>query len=193
MRIHALRDAWDPLKAAAQALADGTASEADVSLILTQNIPVLQAAIQLVPELVKQYSNPNAVPYADLLLIDISGRQRMLTKMSKESCMLGTDHRTPQTLADLEGTMQIFEASLDALRNGLPELGLRPPPNDTIAAGLEVVVADWSGVKPILDEIRAGKDLTDPDQVRKFQELNTTMAHMNTVVGMYSQAAKPNS
>ena len=118
-KIHELRKRWEPMKAAAGAVAAGTATDDEINYILSNNMAVLAAAQSLVSELVKQYSNPNAVPFADLMLVDISGRQRMLTqKMSKESCIMATMHKTPNTLNDLQGTMQIFEASLDALRFG---------------------------------------------------------------------------
>ncbi|MEL7151760.1 MAG: type IV pili methyl-accepting chemotaxis transducer N-terminal domain-containing protein [Pseudomonadota bacterium] len=194
LRIRELRAAWEPMKAAAAKLSEGTGTDEDVNFILTQNMAVLGAAVRLVPELVKQYSNPNAVPYADLLLIDISGRQRMLTqKMSKESCMLGTSHRTADTPAQLEGTMRIFEAFLTALRFGMPELGLKAPPNASISQGPDVAQTNWMSVKPFLTTILSDEYLDNEADTFKFQRLNTTIADMNKVVGLYTAAAKPSS
>lgn len=191
-RIHELREKWEPLKAAADAIAAGTGTDADVNYILTHNMEVLGAAQNLVSTLVKQYSNPNAVPFASLMLVDISGRQRMLTqKMSKESCMMATPHKSDSTIDDLAGTMQIFEASLEALRFGMAEVGINPPPNGQISEGLNVVVSDWSGVKPAIEAVLAGAELGDDTEATKFQGLNTTMANMNKVVGMYAAASKP--
>lgn len=192
-RVHQLREIWQPLKSAASSLVDGTATQDDIEYILTQNIPVLQDAQLLVEELVKAYSNPNAVPRAMLMLVDISGRQRMLTqKMSKESCMIGGEYASPQTVSDLAGTVQIFEASLDALKFGLPAVGILPPPNGQISDGLIGVDADWTSVKPMLTDIIAGNALASDAETAKFQGLNVTMANMNTVVGMYADAAQPN-
>ena len=191
-RIHDLRKKWEPMKAAADADAAGTARHEEINYILSNNMKVLAAAQSLVSELVKQYSNPNAIPFADLMLVDISGRQRMLTqKMSKESCIMATEFRTPETLNDLQGTMNIFEASLDALRFGMADVGIKPPPNPTISSGLEVVVFDWTGVKPKLENVLAGSSLDARAEAEKFQQLNVTMANMNTVVGMYAAATKP--
>ena len=151
---------------------------------------MLAAAQLLVEELVKQYANPNATTRAMLFLIDISGRQRMLTqKVSKESCMLGGEFATDQTLTDLEGTIGIFEASLEALRFGMPMVGVNPPPNEEIFQGLNGVLEDWQVVTPYLTQIRAGDTLDEEANVIKFQGLNTTMANMNVVVGMYTAAA----
>lgn len=192
LRIQELRTQWEPLKAAANKISEGTATDEDIIFVLTNNMPVLEAAVRLVPELVKQYSNPNAVPYADLLLIDISGRQRMLTqKMSKESCIMATQLGTPETANDLEQTAHVFEASLDALRFGLPHLSLKAPPNTTISEGLSVVLQDWNSVKPLLTSLLNDEQLENSEKALKFQRLNMTMANMNKVVGMYTQATKP--
>ena len=193
-RIHELRERWEPFQDAAEAVVAGTATDAEIGYLLNENLPVLAAAQLVVEELVKQYSNPNAVTQASLMLIDISGRQRMLTqKMSKETCMIGGAHQTSQTRDDLQGTMGIFEASLEALRFGMPQVGIGAPPNAQISDGLQGVLEDWTRVKPLISEVLQDGALSDEDHVVKFIGLNTTMANMNTVVGMYANAARPNS
>lgn len=189
--IATLRTRWEPLKQAAEALANDTASAADQAYILNENLPVLAAAQLLVEQLVRQYSNPNAMTFSSLMLIDISGRQRMLTqKMSKESCMIQSGVQTAALRDDLQGTMQIFENSLKALCDGMAEVGIQPPPNDQIASGLDQVVDDWDDVKPYLAEVLAGGELYNEVDTLKFQGLNRAMVNMNTVVGMYAESAK---
>lgn len=191
LRISELRALWEPLRVAAEALVDGGGSDADIELLLTQNLSVLQAAQLLVEELVKQYANPNATTQASLFLIDISGRQRMLTqKASKEACMLDSRFATESTASDLAGTVGIFEASLAALRFGMPEVGILPPPNDAISEGLDGVLNDWNAVKPYLDELAEGGAIDDDARAVKFTQLNTTMANMNTVVDLYTASAR---
>ena len=189
--IATLRARWEPLKQAAEAVAHDTASAGDQAYVLNENLPVLAAAQLLVEQLVRQYSNPNAMTFSSLMLIDISGRQRMLTqKMSKESCMIQSGIETVALRDDLQGTMQVFENSLTALCDGMDEVGIKPPPNDQIVAGLDEVVANWEGVKPYLTEVVAGGELYDEADTLKFQGLNMTMVNMNTVVGMYADSAK---
>jgi hypothetical protein len=189
--ISELRTQWEPMRDAALAVAQGTATDADIDFILHENLPVLRHAQLLVEELVKQYSNPNATTRAQLMLVDISGRQRMLTqKMSKETCMIGGDYEAPATVNDLTSTMSIFEASLEALRFGMPVVGVAPPPNQEISAGLTGVLNDWSSVKPYVTKVLAGTELDDASSASKFQGLNVTMANMNRVVGMYVMSTK---
>lgn len=190
-QIHALRDRWTPVQAAAQAMISGDIGQGNLDVILGQNMDVLDAAKLLVSELVGQYSDPSAMLQADSILIDIAGRQRMLTqKMSKEACILQSNTGDTQAAAALTGTMQMFEVSLMALRNGMPEAGIKAPPNDEIRAGLDVVIANWTDVKPALEASLAGSDMSRDEKAERFSGLNITMANMNKVVGMYTKAAK---
>ncbi len=191
VKIHDLRAQWEPMQAAAEAMMNGSTSDEHLSIVLQQNIPVLDAAKLLVSELVGQYSDPSAMIQADSMLIDISGRQRMLTqKMSKESCMIWSGHGTAETAQALTGTMQMFEVSLMALRNGMDQAGIKAPPNDEIGAGLDVVIGHWNHVKPELEMVLASTMDDSNFEADMFNSLNTTMVDMNKVVGMYTKAAK---
>ena len=85
--------------------------------------------------------------------------------------------------------MRIFENSLGALRNGMSQVGVLPPPNEAISVGLDGVLNDWNSAKPFVTEVLAGNSLSDSDDARKFQQLNVTMGNMNRVVGLYVDAA----
>ena len=128
------------------------------------------------------------------MLIDVSGRQRMLTqKMSKQSCMIGSDYETNDTRSSLDGTARIFEASLQALRFGMPEVGIGPPPTADISVGLMGVLDDWASVKPLISEVLTEGELATEDRAIAFSALNMTMVNMNKVVGMYAGAVGPGS
>jgi hypothetical protein len=189
-RIQELRVLWEPFKSKSEDVIAGTASDVDLTFVLTENLAVLSAAQLLVEELTKQYANPNATTAASLLLIDIAGRQRLLTqKVSKQTCVLGNVADSQEMRDDAMATIGIFDASLEALRFGMPAIGLRPPPNQEIQAGLDGVLADWESVKPLLIDVLDGAELDEQAKIEKFQRLNVTMSNMNTVVGMYAQAA----
>jgi hypothetical protein len=190
-RIHDLREVWLPVKAAAEAMVAGDHGAAHVDLIIAQNMGVLDAAQLLVSELVGEYSNPAAMLQADSMLIDISGRQRMLSqKISKESCMIWSGRGTADTTAALAGTMDMFEVSLMALRNGMAEAGIKNPPNADIEAGLDVVIGEWAVLMPVLEGLKAGQIPDEATRAATFAGLNTLMTDMNKVVGMYTEAAK---
>ena len=104
--------------------------------------------------------------------------------------MLASHHERDDTRNNLKSSIKVFEASLAALRHGLPAAGVKAPPTAEISAGLEVVQKDWLEVKPTLDEILAGTEVGVAKEEEKFHNLNKTMADMNKVVGMYVDYAK---
>ena len=190
-QIHDLRSKWEPMKAAAEAMIAGESSKANLDLILSENMVVLGSAKVLVSDLVAQYSDPASMLQSQSMVIDISGRQRMLTqKMSKESCMIAAGFGTGETVGQLQGTMAMFETSLVALMHGMPDAGIMPPPNGEISSGLNTVYYKWNEIKPTLEAVVAGTKVDEGMETAKFQNLNTAMANMNKVVGMYTAAAK---
>ncbi|MEM9899031.1 MAG: type IV pili methyl-accepting chemotaxis transducer N-terminal domain-containing protein [Pseudomonadota bacterium] len=190
-KINDVRVAWMPMKDASEAMLSGDTSDAHLGKILDTSGTVLGAAAELVVAITGQYANPNELVQADSMLIDLAGRQRMLTqKMSKESCMLASGFGTSETAATLKGTVETFNTSLNALRNGMPALGIRRPPSGGIDAGLGEVAKHWNEVKPLLEQVSAGETLDAANDARKFNELNVTMKTMNEVVGMYAKALK---
>lgn len=186
-KIAELQEVWAPFEYAAVAVASGNATEADFQHLYTENTTVLATAQQLVEELTKQYSNPNAVAHRNIMLVDISGRQRMLLqRMSKQTCMINSGQALDDTMDQLNSTMGIFEASLSALRLGMQQVGIMPPPTSEISAALEVVANEWSSVKPHVTTVLEGGTLDAAASGEKFAGLNTTMARMNDVVGLYA-------
>jgi len=190
--IHELRAQWQPLETAANAMINGTATEADFDYLMSEDAAVLAASQRTLEELTEQYSNPNAVTRASLMMIDISGRQLMLTQqMSKDSCILGSAPTSDDVRSNLESTVGIFEASLEALRFGMPAVGIGAPPNAQISEGLQAVLDDWKTVQPMVASVVAGEQLDNAARTQKFQALNATMNQMSAVVAMYVAAAAP--
>lgn len=187
-----VRAAWAPVQTAAAALLRDGQDTAAVAAVAASNMALLEAAKRLVSELSGQYSDPTAMLQADAMLVDISGRQRMLSqKMSKEVCQIWSQGGDAETEAALAKTMQIFEVSLLALRDGLASAGIKPAPTYEIRAGLEGIYADWRAVKPTLETVAKGDPATTPELRRDtLSRLDTVLEEMNDVVGLYTLYAK---
>lgn len=189
--IEDVKARWAPYQDAANAILQD-ASNADAGqAVATGSMPLLGTAKLLVSEISGQYSNPAALVQADAIRIDIAGRQRMLTqKISKEACHIlsGIDAETAK--GSLSGTIQMFEVSLQALRFGMPEAGIKASDNPAINDGLTLVASNWADIRAHLTAVEAGETLDRTKRAELFHGLNTTMANMNKVVGIYSDTSK---
>lgn len=193
-RIGQLREEWAPVSAGLDAIAGGMATSEQVVSVAETSAPLLEMAKLLVTDLSAQYSDPNAMLQSDAILVDISGRQRMLTqRMSKNFCLLASGVGGEKARAELEATAGLFETSLVALRGGMLNAGINPPPNKQIADGLSVVMKDWDELKPAVEAALAGAEFDDEARAAVFHGMNRMTADMNKVVGMYSDASKRGS
>ena len=182
---------WDIVKKDAEVMLASGATDALNQDIADHNMKLLGAAKLLVSELSGQYSDPTAIIQSDAIRIDIAGRQRMLTqKMSKEACYILSGVNVEASKKAIGGTANMFDASLNALMNGMPEAGIQASDDPQIAAGLVKVAAGWSFLKGHLSELDAGTEWDMETRAQVFNTFNSTMAEMNKVVGMYAEASK---
>jgi hypothetical protein len=191
MQIEKLRAEWTPFRQAAENIAAGQDADAALVYVSENNLKVLEEAKLLVSEVSTEYSNPAEMTQANAMLIDISGRQRMLTqKMAKEVCGVETGNQAMGDAEALGKTMGLFEASLVALKDGFEGAGINPPPTDAIQAGLDDIFNDWQGISADMKLVTA-KDAVGLDAMSSiYGRLNVALKEMNDVVGLYSEAAK---
>ena len=189
--LRKLRENWEPMFATADQIHKGGGSPAAVTTIADQSVPVLDIAKLLVSAISEEYSNPVALLQADALVIDIAGRQRMLSqRMSKNVCLIASGVNVEAATSELAATAQLFENALIALQTGMPDAGVKAPPNADIEEGLAVVMDDWQTIKPIVTAALAGETLDEETRGIMYHGANMMTGHMNTVVGMYSEASK---
>ncbi len=189
--IEAVETAFAPMLQSAEALLQD-ASNLDAEMIMVKEaMPVLSAAKLLVSQVSGQYSNPAELVQSDAVRIDIAGRQRMLTQeISREACHILSGIEADTAKADLPRSIQMFEMSMQALRFGMPEAGIKVSDNPAINDGLTLVASNWADLRPHLAAIEAGETLDRPQRAELFHGLTTTLHNMDKVVHMYSDASK---
>ncbi len=130
------------------------------------------------------------LPLINSMIINISGRQRMLAeKAGKLFCLAQAGIDKEANLQELVRTEGIFDNTLVALINGMPGVIL-PPPTDEIKTKLERVLAAWSPVKAILDRAVEGATFEADEINFVVGELETVRIMMNEVVSLYDKAAE---
>ena len=189
--INRLNDAWGPLLEQATQTQAATNDVAKVEDLASQSDPLLETANILVSEITGQYADPVALLHADALLIDLAGRQRMLAaQMSKDMCLIASGIAVETAKNDLAAASSLFADTLSALRNGLPSVGVRPPPTEKIADGLQFVVEEWDAIQPFIQQAMADQSLDAAARQRVYFAFLGIEARMNNVVVSYDKNSK---
>ncbi len=190
-RIGEISAIWEDIGVAVDALLEDAQDTNAVGVIKSKNLELFDATDILVTEIEAQYANPSIITQADVLTLEIVGRQAMMTqKIAKNACKIFTGNETQKIKDDLSGSVGIYEASLNALINGMPELGLRAAPTPEIEAALVEIKSDWASVRPILDTLTNGGAIDRDTQIFLFKHMVEEMVRLEEVSHAYAENAK---
>ncbi len=186
-----LTEIWNPVHDVIYDVAKSGGTGEEVAQIAATSAPMLKVAKKLVSEISGEYADPTALLQTDAMTIDIAGRQRMLAqRISKNVCLSNSGFAKDQALAELAAARDTYDASVNALRYGMPEAGINATDNPEILAGLDEILALWDGVQPILTSVSEGTELSSEQKSTVYNTMNKLTGKMNTLVGMYNDDSK---
>lgn len=188
--IQSVRDQWAPVDTAADALINaGAGANSAAETIARTNLALLDATNILASDVTGKYSNPHELTQADAMALHIAGRQRMLShRMAKEVCGIATNQATVGTTDDLSATVDMYQVSLNALRDGMVVAGVNPPPTKAIAGELEGVNEVWAANFPALTAISTGTPPSTQNVDTVAQLSSHLMKDMSNIVTLYMLA-----
>lgn len=179
---------WVPVKGLyEQILAGEFVTEEDFALANGLTNEVRARANDMVARLRSVYAENLSAGsgVGDALLIDLYGRQRMLSqKLSKEVCLAAAGYELDATTAELEATLKLFERSLGAFIEGLPVAGVPKPPTDEIAAQLATANDVWTEISYVPQTIVTGGSLGIADLAVFRKGASDFLREMNKAVAM---------
>ncbi len=182
---------WQPLQKNIKNVIDLGGYEWSVAYVANQSVPLLDESIWLSSVLIGEYSEPAVLLQADALTIDIAGRQRTLSqRIAKSACLYSTGLETVYAGDELTEAVQHYDASLRALRFGMPEAGIQATKDPAINDKLDVIMTKWEGVKPILEAVVTGKSITDADREEVYNVMNKLTESMDVIVLRYNDKSK---
>ena len=189
--IAKLNELWAPLDGTFDSVAPDALTQ-DHIVEIAETVPqMLDISKQLLGFVVAEYSDPTQMLQSDAVLLQIAERQRMMEQeIANATCLIANGMQTAASRETLQEAIPQYEVSLAALRNGLPEAGVAPPPTEAIDLWLGDIAERWSEVRPTLDLIAAGGDVSDEDRQMIFEEMNKLTWMMNVTVGQYTEASK---
>jgi hypothetical protein len=126
---------------------DGKALE----YVIENNEHLLKISNELVKRYEKSNKSANYLDIARLRIVNVAGRQRMLTqKMTKEKLLIAKGKN--EYSAKLKKTIKLFDDSLNVLIDGDSKKNIVKPTNKKIKKQLAVVEVIWAVLKPLYNK-----------------------------------------
>ncbi len=151
---------------------DGLSVLNEMNIAVSQITTSYSADLELLPEILA-------------LSIDFAGRQRMLTqKMSKEYCLIQAGIDVDENMENLNQSQAQFNATLNALIDGVPHV-IVAAPTPEIRAQLEEVRVLWEHPHNALASAAAGNEIQLHESDVIVHEMDAVLHAMNDAVKMY--------
>lgn len=191
--IEHVRAEWDAIHGAIDSVLANSDDVDAAHVIDDHNLQLLELTSALAADLRARYANPYEITASDAMMVEIAGRQLMLTqRMAKDACEVWTGYNVEAARADLQQTMQYFESSLYALRDGMPAAGLQPAPTPEIQEDVQILLERWYVLRDNMQQLVDGAELTQAQKVEIFHDLQLELRDSETLLLDYRAYAERN-
>jgi hypothetical protein len=147
-QIAVVEKEWKTFYEHIQLIIEAKAKEASYSYVLSNNEKLLKISNELVKRYEASNTSSNYLEKARLRVVNVAGRQRMLTqKMTKEKLLIVQGDQSFEK--KLENTVKLFDDSLTTLQKGDKAQDIGKVTNEKIIKQLKVVATMWSELKPL--------------------------------------------
>jgi hypothetical protein len=165
----------------------GASEPETLAALVERERPMLEAMDAAVQVIARRYGAGDVALHL-ALAINLAGRQRTLVQvLAMEACLtrgIGADPEARR--ARLVETARLFEASLDALRHGMPMLGIRPPQTEALARQFDAVADRWERVAPRVTPMLAGEAADDATLLALLEAADALMEESDAAVKLYA-------
>ena len=179
-QIVVIEKAWKPFFKNVKTVVDGKDKDGKaLDYLIGNNEALLKESNILVTKYEEGNKSQNYMEKAMVSIINLAGRQRMLTqKMTKEKllCVKGKSENS----AKLEKTVKLFDDSLTSLMKGNTKKKISKPSNKKIKDQLDKVASIWKELKPIYEN----KKPTAKELAVVIKKNSVLLKEMNIMVKM---------
>ncbi|MEM6594361.1 MAG: type IV pili methyl-accepting chemotaxis transducer N-terminal domain-containing protein [Pseudomonadota bacterium] len=191
IRIEDVRTAWGFMKDAAYALLDDPKNPEALATVKAENENVLKITSNLTNDIAGVYSGPGLLLKTDVMLLTFTSRQAMQAqKMGKHACAIWSGDTSDTHVDGLTSTMEFYDATLTALINGMPAMGILAAPTPEISTALREASQDWGKTKTELKMVLEQTEVDNSLKADLFHDLNLAMRQMQTIEKLYAKHAK---
>jgi hypothetical protein len=130
-----------------------------LAYLISHDVTLLQLSDKLVQKLKSDAGKQNFMEAAREHIVDIAGRQRMLTqKMTKEKLLILAGIQKEKYQKRVQQSIDQFEQTLHDLRYGNPSRMIPKPTDRTLIDQLRKVDKMWQQLKPLYEKSQLKKD-----------------------------------
>lgn len=178
--IQKLQKEWSPFSKNIQSIVKSSKRDSKaLGYVVKNNEKLLKMSNQLVQSFKKAQTKQTFMEKSRANIVDIAGRQRMLTqKMTKEKLLVLAKVSVDQNRKKLQKTIDLFDSSLKGLMHGNDTLNIIKPSNKKMAKQLQVVKALWRDLKPLYEK----KKLEEKELAKVIDENPILLAQMHKAV-----------
>ena len=183
-QVAVIQSKWQPfLEAIIKIVKNQDSDGKALNYIIEHNEDLLKESNELVNRCVAASPTKNFLEKAMLNVINIAGRQRMLTqKMTKEKLLIETKNLPYQK--KLQESVALFDSSLQKLIKGDAENKVVKPTEKKVKEQLDKIAALWTKLKPLYL-----KDHLSKEELQTIIKENPTLLfEMNKMVNMAEQS-----
>ena len=189
--IEELRQAWQPMHDAANAVLADSADAAAVATAYGLASAMLDQSYEVLSTIEGQYSNPTEILASDTMLLEIAGRQSMMTqRLAFLSCRMWSGAADDTYKDLLNQASSRFELAFGAMIHGAPELGISAPPTAEIAAALDAISADCGLVIAKLNSLVETGQKDAEAAAELYRLLTEKTDAMDEIAHMYAAYSK---
>jgi len=179
-QIVVIEKKWEPFYKNIQNIIDGKDKDKkSLKYVINNNEELLKVSNELVKRYEKSNKSTNYLDKARLHIVNVAGRQRMLTqKMTKEKLLIAKGEK--EYSDKLQKTIKLFDDSLSALINGNSKQMIVKPTNKSIKKQLVKVAKIWKKLKPLYEKPK----LTPKELAIIIKQNPILLSEMNKMVKM---------
>ncbi|MFQ1702296.1 type IV pili methyl-accepting chemotaxis transducer N-terminal domain-containing protein [Loktanella agnita] len=190
-QLDEIRDEWNVVQIAAAGILASEDQAMHRQVVEDRTAKLLELTNLLAAVITSQYAYPHEITTADALMIEFAGRQQMLSqKMAHVACLVWHENGTAESRDSLRETMQLFEASLNALRHGMPESGVHGAPNAKIRADLDGLLDRWVTIKSNSEALLSSDELNQAQSAMVYQNIEVSLAAFDGLLHDYKEYAE---
>ncbi len=180
---------WEPYKIEAETRLGKGQRQEGPDFVSRQNLNLMHVSKNLISTTINHYSIPPALLQNDAQTIQFAARQRTLSQqIAKESCGLLTGNTVMGRQSRLDNAVERFEASFDALQNGMPAVGITAPTSPEVKAEIAALRQDWSGLRNDIEAMAPNEGAAKAEAV--YGRLDALLARIDAVIPYYVAESK---